>query len=454
MAAILSEQEDTSNDSAAPTTEVQKSTAIIAALLCFAFGLSIGCASFWKTSLMAPAMIITKATATEVATGVITSSSNSAAASGSGATKPHTAAMPASSSSPFHLLSLDSLFQCYNDGGWLWDSAMEIYAPFRFDCNKPLWNPSAADNWRYQWHTASQCELPYKRFDAHHFCRLLDGRQLLLVGDSLQHELHDALLVLLHSASPNLTAEALQTPLMTCDQWSCVSHIICDGVERDSSSSSSSRSLSTTIRFVRNDRLSLDDNLISRDSGFYELPWLHFMQQQHTLLMINRGAHYEIDDVFITAVNATLHYIHDHYGSSDSSSSNSSSVEVLWRTTPAGHENCMNFHHPLTAAPDVQTLPYHWDTFHHQNALVRELLSSQPQLQLNTHIVDVQPQTAMRADSHESSEDCLHYISPGVPETAWATLTYNVMAALQHNRDAAAAAAARAAAATAISRMP
>ena len=92
------------------------------------------------------------------------------------------------------------------------------------------------------------------------------------------------------------------------------------------------------------------------------------MTADHVLLL-NRGAHFQSDDVYIRALNATLGWL----------LANFPAATVVFRATPPGHDPYAAV--PLTARQDVRgaesyppaTRAFHWHQFREQNALLEQV---------------------------------------------------------------------------------
>jgi len=174
-----------------------------------------------------------------------------------------------------------------------------------------------------------------------------------------------------------------------------------------------SRSLVT----VRNDLLSLvNDTVESADStaihpgakprDFREHPWAHLIAHYNvSLVVLNRGAHYENDTKLLHDVNATISLVGAaHPG-----------LAIVWRNTPFGN---VDFHKhvdakPLHATPPVPpNHPFFYDLFEHQNALVKAFLQRHHRQVL---YLDAFTPSVRRLDAHA---DPLHTCVPG-PTDAW-----------------------------------
>ena len=142
---------------------------------------------------------------------------------------------------------------------------------------------------------------------------------------------------------------------------------------------------------------------------------------QPGLIVLNAGAHFQEDAELIPQVQAALTAVVAAHPD----------ALVVWRNTPPGHRDCANMTSPLTE-PQRGTLPFHWDEFARQNALIAAMIEREfPRVMY----LDVATSTALRGDFHKSafevppsSRDCMHYMQPG-PQDEWVRGLYNVMRA-------------------------
>jgi hypothetical protein len=174
---------------------------------------------------------------------------------------------------------------------------------------------------------------------------------------------------------------------------------------------------------VRNDNLSLSTlpGYFDRQWNQWQNPWVSRLKELNvSLLVLNRGAHYEYDYQLLPGVNSTLRYLQENHPE----------VSVIWRNTPHGHFSPKEhfFDKPLLAPPNAAYLrsahpEWYYEEFEHQNRLVYELLQDHfPEvLHLNVFTSAV-----LRADSHQ---DPLHWCTIG-PVNDWTTFLYNALLAV------------------------
>ncbi len=82
------------------------------------------------------------------------------------------------------------------------------------------------------------------------------------------------------------------------------------------------------LGFVRNDRLSLiPPGISSSIPEFHEFPWVHYLKQwEIQILVLNRGAHYEADEVYTQALRDAFSLLQAQYPH----------LLVVYRDTPPG----------------------------------------------------------------------------------------------------------------------
>lgn len=82
------------------------------------------------------------------------------------------------------------------------------------------------------------------------------------------------------------------------------------------------------VGWIRNDRLSPTDHESSDTFGnFFEWPWVRYLEEWDIkILLINRGAHYEQDGVFVRALRDILSLLQARYPD----------LLVIYRNTPPG----------------------------------------------------------------------------------------------------------------------
>ena len=162
--------------------------------------------------------------------------------------------------------------------------------------------------------------------------------------------------------------------------------------------------------FQSNHHLLLNTATLMIDGRNFE-PWRNLVGPGNFgVVLLNRGAHYVNDSIFLSEYKDTLYFLRRTMPD----------ALLFLRTTVSGHEDCRNRHNqaPLRARDPRPSGTYNWDKFEVQNKLLERLVNGDAFLASHTFIMDVDPATSLRADSHS---DCLHYCMPG-PMDMWADM--------------------------------
>jgi hypothetical protein len=158
---------------------------------------------------------------------------------------------------------------------------------------------------------------------------------------------------------------------------------------------------------------------------YWQEAWAdEFLKSPSQLLVLNRGAHYVLDAVYVAELNETLAAVR----------AAKPNCIVVFRTTVPGTANCNSYmnHVPLADAsslPPRETWPYFWDKFEGQNALARALIQRH-----HPHVLVLDPVAPLllRPDTHLGGEDCLHYKMPG-PIDMWDVALVETLELLLHD---------------------
>jgi len=170
----------------------------------------------------------------------------------------------------------------------------------------------------------------------------------------------------------------------------------------------------------RNDRLSLrQEEMIDHTNNFYELPWTNLLSTWNvTLLILNRGSHYENDSTVLSQLNDTFRYLEENHPN----------VSIIWRNTPIGHTDWKShiLGMPLKAIPSLETLTsYHYGEFFRQNELISKYINK---FHKDILFLDVYKSAGLRADSRQ---DPIHGCVPGFMDQWW-ELLYNALRFIMH----------------------
>ena len=298
---------------------------------------------------------------------------------------------------------------CWADGRWEYNPAMAATGPRVSD---PAGGVPAEEGMRWQWQTHSgevpvaDC-TPLPRWARGDFCRVLAGRSVLVLGDSLNRQFH----VTLQDLASEIPLSAKRRKALLCKGNGrgkpCRGHTICGGAGGGKPA---------FLMFRRSDRLHLGVKKFTWTGNFIEEPWQGMMNRfAFDVVVLNRGAHYELDGPFVDQWRRTLAWLREaHPG-----------ALVVARNTPPGHKRCGEARQPLARPQDPAGLPFNWGRFGHQNRLLERLVRDEfPGVLL----LDWATPTALRPDQHRlgrRGNDCLHYREPrsGAIDH-WARLLY------------------------------
>ena len=292
--------------------------------------------------------------------------------------------------------SIQKTIDCWSkNGSWVFmnntiiDEISLYRACWRFISYGPR-NPCSMildfDALKYEW--MCNCSNPLLHFSAEMFCQVMTNRgDVVIVGDSVNKQLHTSL-----KESFLLNSKSQCTSLTDIDVFSCPNNN------------------SVTVAFYRNDLLSLITANESFTKHAYEQIWISKLTNPKSLLILNRGAHFENDSKLIKDINVTFSFLRKHYPN----------VSIIWRNTPPG----VNLHNGVFSVP-LQSTPkvphrYHWDEFQRQNEIVRILLET---YYPETLVIDVVSPSILRQDAHY---DEIHYCIPG-PVSLWVDLILSAL---------------------------
>lgn len=236
------------------------------------------------------------------------------------------------------------------------------------------------------YNSSASCEWTTWRIPT--FCHILQGATVLITGDSLSWEHFSSLVLLLGGAAHN--SFQLQSKVFQMN----IGHAVCHG--------------QTRIVGRRDDRLqNVSGTLLD-----HEFP--------PTVLVLNRGAHYQNDTILLTELRRNLDDVRVWLRQCDSYQIK---CHFFWRTTVPGHPGCGNFTEPVNDLAAMETiiqdlsnydnrsLTWHWYDYQHQNNLVLNELEKSG---LPYHILDGYYLNTLRPDGHRANEDdCLHSCYPG-----------------------------------------
>jgi hypothetical protein len=341
--------------------------------------------------------------------------------------------------------------RCWGRGRWRRMDERELAWKREHFYSDAVVTPAAMDN--FTWAPAfsdgdRECEtVGYAEFNRRHFCRLLDGRPVFLLGDSITRGMTAALIRLASAPRRGRGGRSTQkyqfrfpstTPIydnMTiCEDVKPVSVALLNNwaegklplahelSRRRASDMCSVRKPNPEYKqpcHIDVEPGSPEDRVWGVDE--FLVDWAAQRRLQAGLILINSGAHIMPDAQLYTRARAALTVAlqaHPH-------------ATVMWRNTPVGHANCSLHKEPL-AVPQPDPLPFTWSLFKQQNAGMMALLARDlPQVVY----VDVASSGNLRADMHTSAlarqpsnSDCLHYNGGRAgPMDHWWRTVYNLL---------------------------
>ncbi|KAG0363101.1 hypothetical protein BGZ54_008330 [Gamsiella multidivaricata] len=268
----------------------------------------------------------------------------------------------------------------------------------------------------------------YRSYTKSKFCQAIGKRNLLVVGDLTQYQLHDVIV------------SAFQSSFVCYGELGCLhhsSHGLCQNV---------------AVKYARNDLLSVPWAV---DPEADEFPSASTVEQtwatpdmllQYPILILNRGLVWRPDEVFLSELVFTMKHIWKYYPN----------TLVLYRATHPISPNCTqfknegedeaiadNFGKPISAGTvlrkPLDTPPKRQESHHEGKEEYRPTLADiQRQNRMAKRVVeaaggiylDTEAMFAMRPDGRMGDGDCSRFCAPG-PLDAYADLLYNTFRILQ-----------------------
>jgi GDSL/SGNH-like Acyl-Esterase family found in Pmr5 and Cas1p len=211
------------------------------------------------------------------------------------------------------------------------------------------------------------------------FCRIMNGRNLMVVGDSLSTEF----------------SISLMNALKQDEQECSVCDHMCEHAYEIDCSGSNNRNF--RVLDYRNDKLdtTTSETVNDNDHNFHGQAWFSAFESSNvSVLVLNRGAHFVETTQLLAEINNTLSII------AESDAKHGKYTQIFWRNTPRGHEEPEQTFRdkPLTSEPGlVDETVYHWNDFKEQNEAVHHLISTHYE---SAVYLDVATPTILRSDSH------------------------------------------------------
>lgn len=338
---------------------------------------------------------------------------------------PNIQGIPGSAAIDTHLKAKQfrSHVDCWTTGEWTKVDKPDYVMPHFQDpiygkCTKK-YNNSLTPAAKYVWKsTDSRCpQTPH--IEPANWCKALNGRNILLVGDLVHYQLHEVLLDTLRDGPAICFGElnckgkqgrTQQKPYLKQFYVYTLDHTVCSDSE-------------SKIRYLRNDILSLRRKMDQKHGDprgdLIEWPFVvGGLLKRFQILLLNRAPVLESDEEFIQGLMGTLKTIRKQ---------NPESL-VIYRSTGIGHPFCDEAAGPLEQRltdDEMKKLPHGWSELNRRNAIARELIEGAGGV-----FVDLAALSDVRPDGHIGGQDCLRYCIPG-PLTGWAQILYQVFLGLE-----------------------
>ncbi|KAF9436568.1 hypothetical protein BGZ76_003582 [Entomortierella beljakovae] len=264
----------------------------------------------------------------------------------------------------------------------------------------------------------------YQSYTKSKFCQAMNRRDMLIVGDLTQFQLHDVLL------------SAFETSIVCYGDLGCLhhgAHGLCQNV---------------ALKFARNDLISVPWAVDPEDDEYpsastVEQPWAtKDMLLTYKILVLNRGMIWRPDELFMSELVFTMKYLWKNYPE----------TMIIYRATHPATDNCTLLkyngedeaiadRHGNSVTPGVllqkplQSPPKRSQFDESKEGVYRPTLADiQRQNKIAKEIVeaaggiflDTEGMFAMRPDGRMGDGDCTRFCAPG-PLDAYADLLYNTL---------------------------
>lgn len=276
-----------------------------------------------------------------------------------------------------------------------------------------IWKPGRTGHDLFTWVPPCNCTMiDFPPLTAATWCSVYNGRNLLLIGDSLTQQVYVNTIALLQSGLPSGSVQYLPAGI----PFGCDSRIDIAPFQHGCNVTKVV-SCNASVAFVRNDHVLLDTTarIWDKTKNVFLHPFGHAINAFNPFqIILNRGAHYVANDsVFENELRTTLSKLKIM----------APKAYIALRNTPMGHKNCSAYRRPLVQLPPGlhNDLPYFWGNFPRQNAIMRRVASDTGVVYL-----DYAYSTQFRPDGHPPN-DCLHYILLGSAVPTW--VRFNLAAA-------------------------
>ncbi|KAJ8661988.1 hypothetical protein O0I10_002319 [Lichtheimia ornata] len=304
--------------------------------------------------------------------------------------------------------AMRSLVNCWTRGRWVKSSnraplLRHFQDPLYGSCDAKFYKTHGKNEQReavkYTWEPS--CPLPMTTVDPQQWCGgALKGRNLMLVGDLAQYQMHEILLDALRDG-----------PVVCYGELNCKEHTICNEPK------------ASYLRYFRNDVVSIarkvDKQYGHPSMDIVEWPFMaNFILREYDIFILNRSPVVEDDTNFARQLTQTLASLRK----------SKPRALIIYRSSAIGHPHCDDADGPLEQPLDDEQqrqLPYGWSEYDRRNAIARTIVEAAGGL-----FIDLGALANLRPDGHIGGQDCLRYCIPG-PLDAWVTILYNVMLGLE-----------------------
>ena len=262
------------------------------------------------------------------------------------------------------------------------------------------------------WKVNDQERCRLEDFTKDEFCRVLGSRNILIIGDSINLQLFEALKYLL---------EAKDQKHMRFVRMGRNPNPVLSGATICGSS---------RLTFIRNDRLILDADMGEKEyinSTSLQLSSFETLAPFHEIFILNAGAHYSSTNTYAQDTEKLRRALEPYR----------SKHTILFRTTPRGHVRCsitdsiipstnsttwQSFFPTSGEHPDPLYSKYHYALFPQYNEILRTEMKG-----VGT-VLEGALQVELRPDGHKKPPtDCLHYTARHPAHLEWCRLVLNAV---------------------------
>ncbi|KAG1169846.1 hypothetical protein G6F70_008095 [Rhizopus microsporus] len=299
---------------------------------------------------------------------------------------------------------------CWTMGQWIRDEQnsfrlKHLQEPIYSSCDHKFYKThkesEKREETKYVWKPYSQACPVSRKVSSARWCKLLKGRNMLLVGDLAHYQYHELFLDTFRD-----------DPTVCFGELNCKDHTICKHKD-------------TRLRYVRNDILSTIRKFHNRDQGhplanIVEWPFVSSnMLSSYPILILSRTTQLDDNDVLFTRrLIHTMKVIRE----------TSPDALVIYQSSSIGHPFCQDAERPLSkelSDDELKRLPYGWSETKRRNAIAKTIVEASGGIYL-----DLAAMTDLRPDGHIGQGDCLRYCIPG-PLDATMQIYYNVFLELE-----------------------